>query len=190
MTVLDTSMQLGTSGIDVDVYRWVTQNRAEPWISVSHALTVLGNTIPLALAVIIVVTGLVSTRHCSTAALVGIGSVTGYLLMVGLKALFGRDRPPVPDRLLHIDTHSFPSGHAMMTAVCFGLFAVAAYHCSKWVREHPAVLVVAPVLTIVVGCTRVYLGVHWCTDVLAGWIVGALWVVLCVSVWRARLSRR
>ncbi|WP_312870520.1 phosphatase PAP2 family protein [Gordonia asplenii] len=186
---MDTALRMGQTGPDVDVYRWVTQHRGEPWISVARVLTLLGTTIVLTVLTLVVVLALAATRRCSTAVLVGVGSVSGYVLMVALKDVFGRERPPVADRLLKIDSNSFPSGHAMMTAICFGLFAVSAYYCSAWLRRHAWVLALAPVLSVLVGCTRVYLGVHWMTDVLAGWVIGALWVVLCVAAWR-RLTRR
>ncbi|GAB17711.1 hypothetical protein GOEFS_037_00140 [Gordonia effusa NBRC 100432] len=177
-------MILEQTTVDVDVYRWVTERRSEPWITVSHTVTFFGNTIPLTIIAVAVVCGLSVRRHYSTAVFVGAGALLGYLLMVALKAIFGRERPPEPDRLLDISTHSFPSGHAMMSTICYGLFAIAAFHLSRWIREHWWVLAVAPVLALLIGMSRIYLGVHWLTDVLAGWAIGAVWLALCVALWR------
>ncbi|MFW0791469.1 phosphatase PAP2 family protein [Gordonia sp. CPCC 205333] len=182
-------MILEQTSVDVDVYRWVTERRGEPWITLSHTVTFLGNTIPLTIIVVAVVIGLSIRRHYATAVLVGAGSLSGYLLMVALKAIFGRERPPEPDRLIDIGNHSFPSGHSMMSAVCYGLFAVAAFHLSSWVREHRWIIGTAPALAVLIGVSRIYLGVHWLTDVLAGWGIGALWVALCLVIWRWWRSR-
>ena len=130
------------------------------------------------------------TRHRVDAVFVGAGVLFGYGLMQALKYSFARDRPPVEDRLLNIDTFSFPSGHAMMTMVVFGLFAVAAFRSSPWVRAHRWILVIAPVLSILVGLTRIQLAVHWATDVVAGWLFGAIWVVFCTWILLRYESRR
>lgn len=153
-------------------------------------VTAFGSTVVLALVMIAASVGLVSRGHRPEALLVAAGSVGGYTLMVGIKHLVARPRPPVADRLLTIDTFSFPSGHAMSSMVVFGLLAVAAHCCSPWVRAHPLVLVIAPLASVAIGCTRVYLGVHWTTDVLAGWVLGALWVMLCAWLSRRWSERR
>jgi undecaprenyl-diphosphatase len=80
--------------------------------------------------------------------------------------------------MVELSSYSFPSGHAMTSTVVFGFIAVSAYWCSAWVRLHPWVLVAAPVLAIAIGVSRVYLGAHWMTDVLAGWAFGSVYVAL------------
>jgi undecaprenyl-diphosphatase len=75
-------------------------------------------------------------------------------------------------------TASFPSGHSMMAAIVYlTLGALLARLHGPWVKAY--VLLMAGLLTFVVGVSRVYLGVHWPTDVLAGWTAGAVWAVLC-----------
>ncbi|MFW0795934.1 phosphatase PAP2 family protein [Gordonia sp. CPCC 205515] len=170
------------SAFDRAVTDRVVAGRTELGETIAHAITVTGNTVVLTVAVVAVTVFLLVRRAYPEAVLVSVGSLLGLFLMVGLKNIFGRSRPPVHDRLIDIDTYSFPSGHAMMSMIVFGLFAVAAYRLSNWVRGHPWVLAIAPLWSIAIGCTRVYLGVHWTTDVLAGWIVGALWVAVCAAV--------
>ncbi|MGV9711091.1 phosphatase PAP2 family protein [Gordonia sp. NPDC003424] len=176
-------------GIDRDITNRVVSARTEWGETLAHAMTVTGNTLALTVAVMAVTVFLMVRRAFPEAAMVGFGALLGYLLMIALKGLFGRSRPPVHDRLLDIDTYSFPSGHAMMSMIVFGLFAVAAYRLSEWVRAHPWILLIAPLWSIAIGCTRVYLGVHWMTDVVAGWLIGALWVAGCALL-LARVSPR
>lgn len=176
--------------IDENILNWVVENRSEPWVSIAEVVTVLGNTVTMLVLTCAVVVTLAVTRHRVDAVFVGAGVLFGYGLMQALKYSFARDRPPVEDRLLNIDTFSFPSGHAMMTMVVFGLFAVAAFRCSPWARAHRWILVIAPVLSILVGLTRIQLAVHWATDVVAGWLFGAIWVVFCTWILLRYESRR
>lgn len=175
-------MFISPTTIDENILNWVVENRSEPWISIAEVVTLLGNTVTMAVLTCVVVIALAVTRHQVDAVYVGAGVLFGYALMQALKYSFARDRPPVEDRLLNIDTFSYPSGHAMMTMVVFGLFAVAAYRCSAWVRDHRSILVIAPALSILVGLTRVQLAVHWPTDVVSGWLFGAIWVALCTWI--------
>jgi undecaprenyl-diphosphatase len=163
-------------GPDRSVWNWAVENRTEAWTQVMKVLTTLGNTVTLSVVVIATVVVFSTLRQPRLAVLVGVGSVIGYGAMVGLKHVIGRDRPPSGDRLLEIETYSMPSGHAMMSTVVYGLIAVAAYQGSIWVRTHRWVLPAAPILAAAIGWSRVYLGVHWLTDVIAGWIIGVIYV--------------
>jgi undecaprenyl-diphosphatase len=106
------------------------------------------------------------------------GSVIGHLL----KELFERPRPELISRDMTVFSHSFPSGHSMMAAATYLTLGalLARTQRSKLVKAY--VLVLAILLTIAVGFSRVYLGVHWPTDVLAGWIMGASWALICWAI--------
>jgi len=163
-------------GPDQQVLDWMVDHRTETWTTVMKAITTLGNTLTLFLVALAVTAFFALRRQWRLALFVGLGSALGSLTMVTLKELFSRDRPPMPERLVELSTHSFPSGHAMSSTVVYGLTAVAIYRWSPWVRGHLWVLLVAPLLALSIGVTRVYLGAHWMTDVVAGWILGALFV--------------
>ena len=99
----------------------------------------------------------------------------GLLLSTLLKTGFDRPRPDLVTHGSMIYTSSFPSGHSMLAAVVYltcGAFLAAA-HCRRRIRVF--ILAYAVLLTLLVGVSRVYLGVHWPTDVLAGWSAGAAW---------------
>jgi len=112
--------------------------------------------------------------------LVAVGG--GVLLVTLLKLGFGRPRPDLVPHAVPVYTNSFPSGHSNLSAVTYltlgGL--LAQMDPRPWVR--PYLLGLAVLLTLLVGTSRIYLGVHWPTDVLAGWIIGASWAMLCWAV--------
>ncbi|NKX79701.1 phosphatase PAP2 family protein [Gordonia amicalis] len=176
--------------IDENVWDWVVSNRSEPWNTIAEFVTLLGNTLILTTLTVLAVVFAAATGRRVDAVYVGVGTLLGYALMQGLKFGFARNRPPIEDRLLNIDSFSYPSGHAMMTMIVFGLCAVVAYRCFAWVRGHRWILLLAPLLSILVGLTRIELGVHWTTDVVSGWIFGVLWVALCTWVLARYETRR
>ncbi len=111
------------------------------------------------------------------------GSVgTGALLALVLKDWFHRPRPQIVPHLTDISTASFPSGHSMISSVVYlTLAALLARATPDW-KTKIFFLGVAVVLIGLIGCSRVYLGVHFPTDVLAGWCGGTTWAILCCLV--------
>jgi undecaprenyl-diphosphatase len=109
--------------------------------------------------------------------------IGGWLLQKGLKALIGRPRPEVVPWLMPVESTSFPSGHSMMSAIIFLTLGVILSRL-ELKRPHLRIyfMSVAFLLTGLVGLSRVYLGVHYPTDVLAGWTAGLVWAMLCSLV--------
>lgn len=178
--------------IDREITDWVVERRTGLGDVVVPVISHLGSTLVLT-AVTVAVTVFVLLRgRRADAVMMGAGALTGLGLMIGLKNFFGRQRPPDVTKLVAIDSFSFPSGHSMMSAVVYGLAAFALVPASAWLRAHRGALWLVPVLVAVIGATRVYLGVHWTTDVIAGWMLGTLWVLVCVLTarfWFARHDR-
>ncbi len=102
-----------------------------------------------------------------------------------LKHGFGRPRPELVPHLVDVSGLSFPSGHAMLSAIVYLTLGALLARVESRPRIKAYLLAVAIGTTLLVGVSRVYLGVHWPTDVLAGWCAGAAWAMLCwlVALW-------
>lgn len=115
----------------------------------------------------------------------------GQLLSLGLKRWFGRPRPDLVPHGSFVYTASFPSGHAMMSAVTYLTIAALLARVVPGRRMKLFVMAWALAFTGLAGVSRVYLAVHWPTDVVAGWALGASWAVACwlAADWVERRGR-
>lgn len=160
------------------------------WVEIMFRdLTSLGSHAVLATFVLITAGFLLVNGRRAAALLVGLSVTGGMLLSAVLKWTYRRPRPDLVAPLAEVSTASFPSGHAMLAAVTYLTLGALLASVLPQRRLRVYVFAIACVLTVVVGASRVYLGVHWPTDVLAGWCAGAAWAMLC---WVAseRLQRR
>jgi undecaprenyl-diphosphatase len=145
-------------------------------------LTALGSAPVLVLFVLAVAGSLLVRRQYHALALLLVATIGGILLMMFLKGVFARPRPPSAFHLSEVRsvrTLSFPSGHAMESAI---IYLTLAALLARLVQTRVLKLYfigLAFFLTFVVGLSRVYLGVHYPSDVLAGWTVGLAWALLC-----------
>jgi undecaprenyl-diphosphatase len=159
-------------------------NPAEPvgpgWLQeAARDITALGGYTVLTLVVGAVLGFLVIGRHFPAAILVAVATTGGWLLSVLLKDLYDRPRPDLVPHLTRVASSSFPSGHAMLSAVVYlTLGALLARLVPRW-RAKLYFVAVAVMLALLVGSSRVYLGVHYPTDVAAGWAAGVAWATLC-----------
>ncbi|GAB3132220.1 hypothetical protein GCM10027289_19820 [Tsukamurella serpentis] len=162
--------------------------RSDLLTAVVKGITLVGSTVSLILIGLAGTVWLLRLGHRAWAAYCAVTSLLAWGLMNLLKLMFGRQRPSIPPRLVEIDSLSFPSGHALNSMVVFGVLAVAAVALTG--RRWPIALALAA--TFAIGMSRVYLAAHWMTDVLAGWLIGALVVALglwVVSLTRGRVAR-
>lgn len=142
-------------------------------------LTALGSTSVLTLIVMLAVSYLLAIRR-RLVALVLVASVAGgALLNVFLKMSFARPRPDLVAHLVKETTMSFPSGHSANSAVIYLTLAILLASTQIRSRVRWLIIICALLITMIIGLSRVYLGVHWPSDVVAGWVVGATWALFC-----------
>ena len=180
-----------TEGVDRAVLRLTRQagNPAEVvgprWArEAARDVTALGSAVVLLLVVAGVGGSLALMSRRREAAFLLVVAFGGWGLSLGLKAAIGRERPELFPAVTETYNSSFPSGHSMVSAAVYLTVGAALARLAerRWLRVHLMGLAVA--LTVIVGLSRVYLGVHYPTDVVAGWSLGVAWATLCWLVYR------
>jgi membrane-associated phospholipid phosphatase len=112
------------------------------------------------------------------------GAASGLALGPVLKVVVARPRPALSEHVVFVDSWSYPSGHSLNSMVVLGLLTVLAMRARPgWLWRAP-LAALGTFLVLVVGFSRVYLGVHWPSDVLAGWLIGILWLAICFTLTR------
>lgn len=164
--------------------RWFEDTVAE--------ITALGGFGVLALVIAIAVGYLGVLKKWGSALMLLAATLGGTALSEGLKIGFNRPRPDLVAHAVDVTSMSFPSGHAMLSAVTYLTLGVMLARTQERKRVRGYILGAAVLLTLLVGASRVYLGVHWPTDVLAGWCLGAAWALMCwaAATWLAARSVR
>ncbi|RYF92958.1 MAG: phosphatase PAP2 family protein [Caulobacteraceae bacterium] len=149
-------------------------------------ITALGGWTVLTLFVLFLVGFLLSLKRWREALVLLVAAMGGTALGQTLKGVFGRERPDEAWRLVEVANASFPSGHAMMSAVVYLTLGALVARFANRTRVKLFAMTVGVILTAMVGVSRVYLGAHWPSDVLAGWCVGAAWAMACwLASWAA-----
>jgi len=160
------------------------------WLEeVARDLTAIGGIAALSLVAAAVSGYLLICRKDGALALLLAATLGGLLLSTLLKERFERPRPAVVPHKSLVMTSSFPSGHSLNSAVVYLTLGSLLAGLSRERRLKLYFFSVALLLTFLVGVSRVYMGVHYPTDVLAGWCAGLVWALLCGLVAR-RLRRR
>lgn len=148
-------------------------------------ITSLGSSAVLVLITAATIVYLLLIRRPATALLIFVAVAGGQVLSSLLKVGVDRPRPELVSHLVNETSLSFPSGHAMLSAVTYlTLGSLAASFLPGRVTKI-YVLSLAVLVTLLVGVSRIYLGVHWPSDVLAGWCAGFAWAMLCWLTARA-----
>lgn len=155
------------------------------WLKIAMLdITALGGLSVLILLTLVIAGYLLVARKTATAIFLLGATASGALVGALLKAIFMRPRPNLVTHLIEVETTSFPSGHAMNSAVVFLTLGALLTQTQKGLAVRIYLMTIAIILTLIVGFSRVYLGVHWPSDVLAGWCVGATWAAFCSVVAR------
>jgi undecaprenyl-diphosphatase len=150
------------------------------WLQVAaRDVTSLGSPAVLTLITVAALGFLALKRHWRAALFVLVSICGGSALSFALKNLVQRPRPDLLAAVAQTQTYSFPSGHAFLSAVTFLTLGALLARMQSQAEVKVYLLAVAITITVMVGISRVYIGVHWPTDVLAGWCAGAGWAILC-----------
>lgn len=164
------------------LFRDPSRARGPDWLVVAaRDITALGDFAVLTIVLLAVEIFLVLARQVRMALFVLASVISGMILAAVLKTQFERDRPalvpPLDAHDLYVATSSFPSGHAMMSAVVYLTLGALLARLVDNLTLKIYVLGVALTLALLVGVSRIYLGVHWPSDVAAGWAIGAAWAL-------------
>ena len=185
MAIADEALEGDTHAFDESILKALREpadasNPIGPaWLADMMAdLTALGGIAVLTLLVVGVVFYLLSVGKRGTALLVGGAVGSGAILSTLLKLGFDRPRPDLIAHLSHAYSSSFPSGHAMLSAVTYLTLGVLLARAHERRRTKIIVMTYGVTLTVLIGLSRIYLGVHWPTDVMAGWALGAAWAAV------------
>ncbi|MGB3612558.1 MAG: phosphatase PAP2 family protein [Elainellaceae cyanobacterium] len=165
---------------DESILLWVHQFANPTLNRLMLAITELGNpstVVPLACNGF---AWLCLRRYWETAVLFAVTCAGGAILSTGLKLVFSKVRPALWPQLITETTYSFPSGHALGSMVLYGLLAYLVAH--RYPKVSGLVYGAAAMLIGAIGLSRLYLGMHWPTDVLAGYAVGFLWLTVCTAL--------
>lgn len=158
---------------DERLVEFVRGNLASPLLDgFMNGLTQLGGGVVLTIVTIVIGAGLIRTQRYGVAVWLAVTMGGIGLLVTGLKLLIARARPEGLGEIAYEATFSFPSGHSAGSMALAAAVAVLLWR-TKW--RIPAV-VLGGIFALVIGCSRIYLGAHFLTDVLVGWLLGGLWV--------------
>jgi len=177
----------GLASIDPPVWEWMVDHRSPGLTSVAIFVTEVGSTISMTVIAAATIIFLLIKHRRGDAVLVAVVAAGAGLLVRFGKATVGRERPPVDYRLVTETNESFPSGHALASAAILGVVLVVLLPFIKSKRARVAVLIGVGLFVLAIGLSRLYLGVHWATDVIGGWVTGLAWLALCLTVrqvWR------
>jgi undecaprenyl-diphosphatase len=180
----------GDTHLDTRFAAWLHEHATDGWTTFFENVTRLGNVPVLAAVTAVAAIVLARKRLTSELELLLLAAVGAEILTVGLKLGFERERPFFPDPLATESTYSFPSGHASVSLAVYGTigFIAARYAATRW--RQIGILAAAAALVLLIGFSRLYLGVHYLSDVIAGFSLGLAWVALCVVLLHLRLRLR
>jgi membrane-associated phospholipid phosphatase len=163
---------------DVHFAVWLHDHTTGGLVTAFELLTLAGNSVVLGSLVLSVGVVLWRRGRANDAAFLTAAFVGAEVVNGGLKLAFHRPRPELA--FLHLDTYSFPSGHATVATVVFGTFAFLLWPHARTTGRRVALVAGAVGVIALVGFSRLYLGVHYLSDVLGGFALGAAWLSLCL----------
>jgi membrane-associated phospholipid phosphatase len=163
---------------DAWIHDWAIRRRSKPATIFFEAMTDLGSPVGMGVIAAVVTIGLSIRKRYRWSIYLAATSVGGALLNLELKRHFARARPDIAEQMMRAQGYSFPSGHAMGTTVVCGALAYLGMRSLWGWSAKAATLAGASCIAVSVSISRVYLGVHWLSDVAAGMAAGCAWVFI------------
>jgi undecaprenyl-diphosphatase len=176
--IVDEQIREGETSTDQRLAEWLHGRATDPFTDVFRAITTLGNFVTLVVVTVIAVAVFWRRRERTDAAFVALAFLGAQVLSSGMKLGFRRDRPFFPDPLATESTFSFPSGHALVSLAVYGSIALVLGRRLSTRGRRALLLGVTTALAVAIGFSRLYLGVHFLSDVLAGFAAGVAWLAL------------
>jgi undecaprenyl-diphosphatase len=186
--VREFSDAIGSNAVDAHVLDWMIDRRSDGLTQLMRVVTSLGGTLVLVPLTVVGVALLSSLRRLWLAGYLATVVIGASLLSSTAKAIVGRPRPPVDVRLTGVRGAAFPSGHATQAAATYIAVAIIVGVMVTSPALRRVLGLVCATIVIAVGITRMYLGVHWCSDVIAGWLAGAAWALGAAAAFRPLAS--
>jgi len=189
--VVDRVADLGAPGLaDRDVWAWFVDHRSGPVTFVMKGVSVVADIPGMAVVAIIAAVLLWRGRRRPEAAVVLAATIGAALLVDAFKRLYGRIRPPAAEQLMIETNPALPSGHALGSIVVLGVLAAVVVLATRHTLLRVAAVATAALGVLTIGLSRLYLGVHWLTDVVTGWFLGGAWLAVCVTTLCVLTRRR
>jgi undecaprenyl-diphosphatase len=174
-----------------DATRAAVHQLASPLLTlIMRGLSFVGSTIALTVGTIFVVIRFVMQKWTREARLFALTMIGAGLLNITLKLAFKRPRPVPFFNLTPPESYSFPSGHSLTSAVFFGALAAILTARIKSRRVKAAIWIVSTAMFLLIGLSRIYLGVHYTTDVIAGFAAALIWILVVRFVEMGLVRRR
>jgi membrane-associated phospholipid phosphatase len=175
---------------DEPTLQWMIDHRSPSLTPIMLDITTAGSTLGMTVLAAIGTAVLLAWRRVWAAVIVAVAGLGAAALVNFFKNLYDRQRPPLETRLTYEPTYSLPSGHSLSSLVVVGILAVILIAALHAPLGRAVVIAVAGLVVLAIGTSRLYLGVHWLTDVVAGWLLGATWLAVCCTALALLATRR
>jgi membrane-associated phospholipid phosphatase len=168
------------TNFDIQFSQFIYTLRTPLLTIVMKIIAELGSSILLIIATLLVIILLVR-KHQKEAVVFCIALIIGAILNTSFKMMIQRQRPQMSPLVIE-DSYSFPSGHAMNSSIFYGLISYFSYHFFRNKKISIMITIASAIVVLLIGFSRIYLGVHFLTDVLAGYVIGFWWFVTILLI--------
>ncbi len=188
--VADEVLEKETTTFDTTVLLTLQKLHTPLLDQIMLGFTFIGDPTILLVATLSICFGLILQQQRVEAVILAIAGIGAIGLNFLLKDLFARTRPELWQQMIDVRYYSFPSGHAMISAVVYGL--IGYFLATRFKGQSGWIISLTALLVVIIGFSRLYLGVHWPTDIIAGYAAGLIWLIACIltlEVWRGNAFR-